>query len=125
MPSRTTPTEQQEQRVVVEWLHWHGVLFAHPPNGGYRTKAEAGIFKAMGTSSGLPDLLIFDAPPSDIGRRGAAIELKRQRGGRVSEAQSEWLDRLKQRGWATAVCKGADEAIRQLTEWGYGKRGAG
>ena len=32
---------------------------AHVPNGGGRSKAEAGILKAMGVLAGMPDLLIF------------------------------------------------------------------
>lgn len=34
------------------WLVWH------TPNGGGRSKAEAGILKAMGVLAGMPDLLI-------------------------------------------------------------------
>jgi hypothetical protein len=32
---------------------------AHVPNGGGRSKAEAGILKAMGVLAGMPDLLVF------------------------------------------------------------------
>lgn len=31
----------------------------HVPNGGGRSKAEAGILKAMGVLAGMPDLLVF------------------------------------------------------------------
>lgn len=121
----TTPTEDAEQRTVVQWLQWYNVAFAHVPNGGKRTKAEGGIFKALGVSPGIPDLLIFDAPPIAPDYAGTAIELKRQTGGKLSHNQREWLDKLEKRGWLTAVCKGADEAIAQLEAWGYGQgRGA-
>lgn len=35
------------------WLVWH------TPNGGGRSKAEAGIFKAIGTLAGMPDLFVM------------------------------------------------------------------
>lgn len=35
------------------WLVWH------TPNGGGRSKAEAGILKAMGTLAGMPDLFVL------------------------------------------------------------------
>lgn len=35
------------------WIVWH------TPNGGGRSKAEAGILKAMGTLAGMPDLFVM------------------------------------------------------------------
>lgn len=35
------------------WLCWH------TPNGGGRSKAEAGILKAMGVLAGMPDLFVM------------------------------------------------------------------
>lgn len=35
------------------WLVWH------TPNGGGRSKAEAGILKAMGVLAGMPDLFVM------------------------------------------------------------------
>lgn len=46
--------------------HLRTFTFCHTPNGGKRTKAEAGIFKAMGVRAGFPDLMILpmtDKPP--------------------------------------------------------------
>ena len=47
------------------WLVWH------TPNGGGRSKAEAGILKAMGTLAGMPDLFVLGP-----NRTLVAIELK-------------------------------------------------
>lgn len=44
---------------------------AHVPNGGGRSKAEAGILKAMGVLAGMPDLLLFGPGPKVV-----AIEFK-------------------------------------------------
>lgn len=35
------------------WMCWHNA------NGGYRSKAEAGIFKALGVLAGMPDLFVM------------------------------------------------------------------
>jgi hypothetical protein len=69
---------------------------AHVPNGGGRSKAEAGILKAMGVLAGMPDLLVFgprdhfaDGTPLP-GPRLIAIEFKappkRLRSGGLSKA---------------------------------------
>ncbi len=115
------PTEEKEQRTVVEWLRLAGVLFTHVPNGGFRTKTEAGILKALGVSKGCPDLLIFDPPPNG-GYVGAAIELKRLKGGRISPEQQDWINNLIDRHWFALVCHGAGDAIDVLTRLGYGRR---
>lgn len=47
------------------WLVWH------TPNGCGRSKAEAGILKAMGTLAGMPDLFVL-GPGANL----IAIELK-------------------------------------------------
>lgn len=119
------PTEDEEQRVVVQWLELHGVLFCHVPNGGYRRPVEAAIFRGLGVRAGVPDFLIFDPPPMEPHRPGVALEMKRRVGGRVSESQRFWLEALGARGWYTAVCRGADEAIETLERLGYGRRMAG
>ncbi|HEY8414450.1 MAG TPA: VRR-NUC domain-containing protein [Thermaerobacter sp.] len=127
MPRRRAawvPTEDQEQRTVVHWLQMHGILFVHVPNGGYRRPVEAAIFRGLGVQPGVPDLLIFDQPPLASQFCGTAIEMKRRQGGRLRESQKEWLEALRRRRWYTAVCYGADEAIRTLEYLGYGRRRA-
>ena len=54
--------EEQLQRAVVDLLQVYqnrGLLtFCHVPNGGFRTKAEAGG-RALGVRAGVPDLLVW------------------------------------------------------------------
>ncbi|WP_461371769.1 VRR-NUC domain-containing protein [Candidatus Darwinibacter acetoxidans] len=116
------PSEEDEQKTLVEWLMWHRIRFCHVPNGGYRTKREGAKFKRLGVQKGMVDILIFDPPPACPENVGVAIELKRQKGGRVTPEQIAWLEDLKARGWAVAVCQGAMEAIRVLQELGFGGR---
>lgn len=61
----------------------------------------------MGVSAGYPDIFI----PYPVGEHhGLYIELKRQKGGVVSDAQKDWLDFLSKQGYFTAVTYGLDEA---------------
>lgn len=72
MPRRNRP-EEIIHRQIVEWLQWAhpDLLVFHPYNGGYRTKAEAGIGKALGVKAGTPDL-VFVLP----GGKCAFMEIK-------------------------------------------------
>lgn len=70
--------------------------------------------------SGVPDLCL---PVARGANHGLYIELKRQRGGRISEEQVRWIDGLLKQGYAAAICKGWQEAasviidyLRQKTE---------
>ena len=55
------PEEQRHRACVAylraslpkPWITWH------TPNGGGRSKAEAGILKAMGVLAGMPDLFVM------------------------------------------------------------------
>ena len=70
----------------------------------------------MGQTAGVWDYEIF-IPVYDIdGHIGAyqevRIELKRIKGGRLSEAQEKWGEIYQAAGIPCAVCKGAEEAIK-------------
>ena len=88
--------------------------------GGSRNKIEAARLRAQGVKSGVPDLCL---PVARGANHGLYIELKRQRGGRISEEQVRWIDGLLKQGYAAAICKGWQEAasviidyLRQKTE---------
>ena len=68
--------------------------------------------KAEGVTAGVPDILL--AVPRQ-GCHGLWIELKRRKGGRVSEAQEHVMARLRQAGYRVEVCKGWWEA-REVIE---------
>jgi len=114
------PTEEQEQLALVQWLELHKIRYTHVPNEGKHKVQYRAKQKRLGVKPGVPDLLIFDRPPLYPEHVGVAIELKRQKGGRVTPEQTAWLEHLKARGWAVAVCRGAMEAIRFLQELGFG-----
>ena len=110
-PQRECPLEEDEQIKLAEYLDYNNYCWCHVPNGGARHPATGAKMKKQGVKPGVPDVLIFD----HVGIcNGVAIELKRQKGGKLRETQVEWLDKLDARGWYTTVCHGADEAIDWL-----------
>jgi hypothetical protein len=104
--------EEQLQRAVCALLAIYearGLLcFAHVPNGGYRTPAEAGILKAMGVKRGIPDLLVWTGEGHSFG-----IELKGPKG-KESDAQVLFRSTLETLGHRVYVCWSVDEVEAAL-----------
>lgn len=108
------PTEDEEQITLFRWAElmaqtrWPELrMLYHVPNGGYRKKAEAGRFRAMGVKSGVPDVVL---PVARGGYHGLYVEMKRTEGGRVSTEQREWLEALTAQGYKAEVAYGWEEA---------------
>lgn len=78
------------------------------PNGGGRSKREAGRLKAEGVTPGVSD--IFLALPAGI-FHGLYIEMKSLTG-YASREQREWIADSVQLGYAGTVCRGAGEAFQ-------------
>ena len=114
------PSEAQEQAALFQWIEWNTgnhpelKLCMHIPNGGYRNKREAHNLKMQGVKPGVPDIFL---PVARKGYHGIFIELKRQKGGKLSESQKEWLDALFNQGYLAVRCDGADEAISTLERY--------
>lgn len=53
------------------WIVWH------TPNGGGRSKAEAGILKAMGVLAGMPDLFVLGPKTDRLVIAGEFVEATR------------------------------------------------
>lgn len=108
MPSRRIPTEHEEQRELVSWFRrtWPEVRIFAIPNGGARSAATAGRLKAEGVSRGVPDLFV---PAWRLW-----VEVKRSKGGSLDPAQRDWLEYLGALGYATMVCRGCEDAQRQI-----------
>lgn len=131
MKRRDRP-EERLHRAVVAYLRaslpkpW---LVFHVPNGGGRSKAEAGVFKALGVLAGMPDLIVL-GPASRV----VAIELKAPpkplKSGkpskakpRVSDVQRDVIEALGQCGIPTLIVTNLDEAERALRELGVPLKG--
>jgi hypothetical protein len=93
-------------------------IFSHLPFGEYRTKATAARLKRMGVVAGWPDFILM--PPTGLGH---FLELKRARGGTLSDAQSGFAAWCAANGVPYAVVKSFDEALTQLKAWGAVRTG--
>ncbi len=102
------PTEHQEQRDLVRWFRrkYAPVRIFAIPNGGYRSMTDAAKFKAEGLSAGIPDLFV---PAWRLW-----VEMKRQKGGRVSPEQADWIKYLESVGYTCLVCPGSENAQAQI-----------
>jgi hypothetical protein len=102
------PTEHEEQRQFVSWFRqtYHGVRIFAIPNGGIRSKSQAGRLKAEGVSPGVPDLFV---PAWALW-----IEMKRQKGGSVSIEQKDWHEYLMSINHKVLIAKGFDDAVKKL-----------
>jgi hypothetical protein len=98
--------EEQLHRAVVQLLQVYqgrGLLtFCHVPNSGWRTRTEAGVLKAMGTTPGVPDLLLW-LP----GGGHFQVELKAG-SGKLSVHQAAWISRMTDMGVAVHVIRSLD-----------------
>ena len=105
----TIPTEHFEQREFVKWFRqtFRDVRIFAIANGGARSKATAGRLKAEGVASGVPDLFV---PAWRLW-----IEMKRAKGGSLSSEQKDWIAYLQEVGYCAIVCKGAEDAKRQIS----------
>lgn len=114
--------EAIEQEMLFRWRdyvakQYPGIeLMFHIPNGGSRNKIEAARLKAQGVKAGVSDIFL---PVPRNGFHGLWIEMKREKGGRLNEAQEEWIIEVRARGYCAVVAHGFEEA-RETIERYYG-----
>jgi hypothetical protein len=107
MPKNTTDSESLEQIRFVAWVKKLGYRVSASANGGSRHLLEAVKLKSMGVSKGFPDIEI----PFPSGKyHGLYIEMKRTKGGRLSNEQREWLSYLREKGYYAECAMGFEEA---------------
>jgi VRR-NUC domain len=119
----TIPLESEEQSLLFAWAKSNEyrapaltMLFASA-NGGSRVLTDVGggkkipleamALRRQGVKPGTPDIFL-DFPSN--GKHGLRIELKRRKGGVVSEEQKAWLEKYNANGYTALVCYGFDEA---------------
>jgi hypothetical protein len=118
-PKELIPTEEQDQMALAELLDSIGLAWFHVPNEIRCKPQYLAKRKRLGVKAGVSDNFILSEVPNFPLAKGAVIELKRVKGGVLSPEQRGWLACLSELGWETAVCKGIDQAIQQLKQWGY------
>ena len=96
-----TPYETEEQQALFTWAALQTAVYPELelmfaiPNGGLRHKKTAHTLKAEGVKAGVPDIFL---PAPHAGYNGMFIEMKRQVGGKLSDAQRMLLRRLEIQG---------------------------
>ena len=116
-----SPSEHSEQTALIEWwrmyARWKSLpecLLMAIPNGGRRDAVTGARLHAEGVRAGIPDLFLAIASGE---WHGLWIEMKRRRGGFLSDPQRTALLALKLEGYSTAVCYGWDEAREAIVDY--------
>jgi hypothetical protein len=126
--TRHLPTEAEEQAVLVDWLRAkripHIVSISGAMLGGRNKWGAIAALKKTGWRPGAPDVIPLRLTPGVCDGTAAcgrpvAIELKRQRGGRLSPEQIALHAEMRAEGWVVIVAAGAQEAITALVELGF------
>jgi len=114
------PSEEEEQKTVIEWAMIMRTqrpeldLLFHVPNGGWRHPAVAQKMKEAGVKPGVPDLFL---PVPRGNAHGLWVEMKRRKGGKLSQDQKDWIEALEAQGYVCFVARGSDEACDAI--WNY------
>ena len=86
-------------------------LMYHVPNEGKRTNGA--VLKAMGLKSGVPDVCL---PVASHNFHGLYLEMKYGRN-KATPEQEAFMAGLRQQGYKTAVCHGAEEAKAEILDY--------
>jgi len=116
---KTTPLESEEQERFCDYLTDNNILFTSTQNGavlGGKKFGQIKKLKSTGMKNGFPDLILFVKNKSKTDSI-LFIEMKRQKGGVVSEEQKIWHQDLCKAGYAVGIARGCDSAIRILNKY--------
>ena len=104
-------SEHYEQVEIVNWFRhtYPDVLIYAVPNGGNRSASEANAMVLEGVVSGIPDLHV---PEWDL-----FIEMKRTKGGIVSNEQHTIINYLTLCGKTCFVGRGFEDAKEQIEQF--------
>lgn len=113
--------EHSEQVSLMQWWAlqcrrfgvYEQLLFAIP-NGGQRNIITAKRMKDEGVRSGIPDLFLA-VPRGNF--HGLFVEMKKPRGGVVSDNQKACMEMLSNNGYCVTVCHGFIEAKTAITAY--------
>lgn len=107
-------SEDSECRTLAEYLEYlknkgDVLVYSHTAQETYTTSwKQKTRNRLLGVKPGLPDYIIVTK------HHVLFIEMKRQKGGVVSQAQKDWLKAITGAGGNSVVCKGFDEAKAYL-----------
>ena len=111
--------EKNEQELFVRYCELKGITCVHIPNGfplvGLRNKfAYINAIKRQGYKTGFPDLIVF---AKNAKHSLFFLEFKREKGGRLSDNQKDWIKWLNDNGYYARCVKGNIEAVEILEKY--------
>lgn len=111
MVTEKVQSEHMEQAVLVQWFRrsYPEVLIFAIPNGGKRSPSQAAKLKVEGVVPGIPDLFI----PEWM----LWVEMKKVKGGKVSQEQHNVINYLVDVGYRVIIGLGADDARRKISDF--------
>ena len=110
--TRRRQPEAADQRAVIQPIAWRarpGAFTFRVPNGGWRSRVEGAILKAIGTVAGVPDLIWI--------KNGQVYGLELKAGGRPTEAQLATIAAMEAAGAYCCIAEGLDPALAVLEGW--------
>jgi hypothetical protein len=109
-------SEANQQELVIKYLRlaYPDALYCASAGGMRTSYLQAIKMKRTGYVKGFPDLFIYE-PRNEY--NGLAIEMKKEKGGVASPEQKRWQEQLRNRGYASYICKGNEEAIKVIDEY--------
>ena len=116
------PLEKEEQINFVDFCKSQNITVISTQNGfkmpknAFNWAAYSNSLKRLGLSKGFPDLIVLARNKSQT-HEVLFIEMKRQKGGRVSPEQKEWIERLDNDGYCVGVAKGFESAVKILEKY--------
>ena len=122
MTSNLSPLESHEQITLVQWLEIKELKFTAIPNSTYTQHMSVKLRNMReGVRAGFPDLIVLIAPDQakDGTGRMLCIEMKRIKGGVVSQVQKEWakaINGLDIPNIESIIAHGSAEAIDYITK---------
>lgn len=110
-----TVSEDDEEHVLSDFCDVLGWRHTHFSNETYTTSwKQKQKMKYLGVNGGVPDHLVL-IPKKGGGFYPTFVEMKRKKGGTISDNQFRWIMDLLRAGLYATVCEGGDEAVEYVT----------
>ena len=109
-------SEANQQEIVIKYLRlaYPHALYCASAGGMWTSDSQRIKMARTGYVNGFPDLFIYE-PNADY--HGLAIEMKRVKGSKIEPEQKSWQEQLRNRGYASYICKGSEDAIKVIDEY--------
>ena len=116
---KSSHQESTLQRTCVAWFRAmypeHKLVLFAVPNGGGRSRVEAGIMKGEGVTAGVADLILLEARG---GYGSLCIELKTtSKSSRQRESQKKWQEAAEEFGNLYVIVRTLEEFQEEITEY--------